>query len=73
MMQNSNSIHPKNNNSVYLPKERDFLIPSASELKSCSLEGSCIQLPDPTQDPIVCNNIVCAEFDYTERNSNLST
>lgn len=52
---------------AYPPKDRTFYCPEKHDLESCSKTGkTCTKLPDPTTDPIVCNNIAYGEFDYTE-------
>ncbi|GKX67849.1 hypothetical protein [Inconstantimicrobium mannanitabidum] len=49
----------------YAPKIRDIMKPTKEELNSYSKEaGTYTKLPDPVEDPIVCNNISYAEFDY---------
>lgn len=51
----------------YLPKSRTDYAPSKEDLKSESKTGDTFaNLPNPTKDPIACNNIACQEFDYTE-------
>jgi hypothetical protein len=54
-------------NKDYLPNNRDFYKPEKQELRSYSPNGDYIKLPDPTEDPIVCNNISYQEFDYTDQ------
>ncbi len=50
---------------TYAPDMRTFLEPSPNDL--ISGEGKVkTTLPDHTKDPIVCNNIVSQEFDYTD-------
>ena len=50
---------------IYPPKDRAFYSPNPEDLISCSGDV-CTELPNPTKDSIVCNNISCSEFDYTE-------
>lgn len=51
----------------YLPKSRTDYSPSKEDLQSKSKIGDTYTtLPNPTEDPIVCNNIAWQEFDYTE-------
>ena len=50
----------------YLPNFRSDYNPSEEELKSHSESGSYTILPSPVLDPIVSNNIVWQEGDYTE-------
>lgn len=49
----------------YLPKERDTFSKKSEELKKIN-EESKINLPDPSYDSVVTNNISISEFDYTE-------
>lgn len=57
----------KRKTDIYPPKDRTFYCPEKHDLVSCSPTGkTCTKLPDPTTDPIVCNNIAYNEFDYTE-------
>lgn len=51
----------------YPPNMRDDYAPDESDLMSYSPNGDFTLLPDPTIDPIVCNNISYAEFDYTDQ------
>ena len=53
-------------NRDYLPRERAWYKPEEHELISKAPDGSETPLPNPLKDPIVCNNIACNEFDYTE-------
>lgn len=55
--------HVDNN---YLPRERTGYKPTKEDLVSKAPDGSKTKLPSPVKDPIVCNNIACQEFDYTE-------
>lgn len=56
----------KTNDNVYLPRERAYYEPSDEALVSHSPEGIDTKLANTVEDPIVVNNIVCNEFDYTE-------
>ncbi|EJO5348079.1 hypothetical protein NRP93_002183 [Clostridium botulinum] len=51
---------------TYLPKDRDYLEQNPKIIKSMSDTGKTYsKLPDNVRDPIVSNNIVCPEFNYT--------
>lgn len=52
---------------IYGPKERGFFDEKAKTIKAYS-EKDYTLLPDPVRDPIVTNNIVDQEFDYTNYN-----
>lgn len=54
----------KNNDKIYAPKERNYLEQNPKKLKSYSGK-SFTDMPDPVEDPIVCQNIAWQEFDYT--------
>lgn len=58
-----------NNKKVYLPEERGYLEQKAMLIKAYSAKDYVL-LPDPTRDPIVCNNISNVEFDYTSHELN---
>lgn len=51
---------------TYLPKNRTFYPNKKGNLKSFAPNGDYTILPNPAEDPIVCNNIAWQEFDYTE-------
>ena len=54
----------KKNKKIYPPHLRDDMEQDPSNIKSYS-SNNYTELPDPVTDPIVCNNIASAEFDYT--------
>lgn len=54
----------KNTDKVYTPSERKYLEQNPKNFKSYS-KKDYTKMPDPVQDPIVCQNIICPEFDYT--------
>lgn len=56
----------ENKNKDYLPAERTGYAPSKNALESVAEDGSKTKLPNTVKDPVVCNNISTAEFDYTE-------
>lgn len=56
----------KKSEKPYLPNERDYLEQEPQIIKSYS-EKDYTKLPDPVRDPIVSNNIICPEFDYTSK------
>ncbi|MFA9399058.1 MAG: hypothetical protein ACERKV_12460 [Clostridiaceae bacterium] len=51
-------------NCIYLPKERENLKIYSKEVEMYNKKYN-INLPDPCKDPIVTNNIINVEFDYT--------
>lgn len=54
----------KDKDKLYLPKERGYLEQNPQKLRSYSGK-TFTDMPDPVEDPIVCNNIAWQEFDYT--------
>ena len=63
---NNNSCQECDLKNSYLPRARSGYEPDKSELVSKAPDGSYTTLPNPVEDPIVCNNIAYSEFDYTE-------
>lgn len=58
----------KNKKKIYLPHERGYLEQSPNTIKSYSPSGKDFtKLPNPSEDPIVSNNIANSEFDYTSK------
>lgn len=54
----------KNKDKPYPPKERGYLEQNPKKIKSYS-KKDYTNMPDPVQDPIVCQNIAWQESDYT--------
>ena len=52
--------------SAYLPKMRTDYAPSDESVESSTGVDFPINMPNPTVDPIVVNNIANQEFDYTQ-------
>lgn len=51
----------------YTPDKRSYLEQDQKKIKSYSPTGNTYsELPDNVRDPIVANNIINAELDYTE-------
>lgn len=50
----------------YLPKMRTGYHPTQDEVESATGVDFHIGMPNPAVDPIVSNNIVNQEFDYTQ-------
>lgn len=51
---------------LYLPKVRDYYHPTNEECQIYTGVRTAINIPNPTEDDIVVNNIAYQEFDYTE-------
>lgn len=56
----------KSLNNLYPPKIRTDYEPSQDDVESATGVDFPINMPNPTIDPIVSNNIANQEFDYTQ-------
>ena len=57
----------KKRKKVYLPKYREYEAEDPESFRAYSRDGSdYTELPNPSIDPIVANNIAYQEFDYTD-------